>query len=508
MAAGILFSRIAGLVRQRVFAHYLGLGDAADALSAAFRIPNLLQNLLGEGSLSASFIPVYARLRAQGRDAEAVQVARATLGLLALVTSVVVLLGVLGAPLLVDLLFGGFTGAKRILTIQLVRILFPGIGILVVSAWCLGVLNSHGRFLLSYAAPVAWNLTIIVVTLVAAPGRTAMDLTVLVAWSAVLGSLLQVAVQLPAVRRLTAGTPKAGAGPEVRTVVRNFGPALLSRGVVQISAWVDMLIASFLGTGAVTALASAQMIGVLPVSLFGMSVSASELPAMSREGEGASRHEAIRQRLELGWRRIAFYVVPSAAAFLALGQVIAAAVFQTGAFTAGDSAYVWLILAGAALGLLATTAGRLTASAFFALGDTRTPFRFALLRMLVGVMMGVTLGVVLPPRIGLDPQLGAAGLTIAGGIAGWVEFGLLRRAMAARIGPARFGGRYLATLWGAAAGGMGTGWLLIGVGALRLGTLGGGLIVLGASAGAYLALTWLLGVPEARQLASRGTGRA
>lgn len=508
MAAGILLSRIAGLVRQRVFAHYLGLGDAADALSAAFRIPNLLQNLLGEGSLSASFIPVYARLRAQGRDLEAVHVARAVLGLLALVTSLVVLLGVLGAPLLVDLLFGGFAGAKRELTVQLVRILFPGIGILVISAWCLGILNSHGRFFLSYAAPVAWNVTIIVVTLLSASGRSAVDLTVLIAWGAVLGSLLQLVVQLPAVGRLIRGQGGTGAGSEVKTVVRNFGPALLTRGVVQIGAWVDMLIASFLGTGAVTALASAQMISVLPVSLFGMSVSAAELPAMAREHGGAAAHEAVRQRLESGWRRIAFYVVPTAGAFLALGQVIAGAVFQTGAFTAADSAYVWLILAGASLGLLATTAARLTSSAFFALGDTRTPFRFAATRMVVGIVLGVVLGLVLPPRLGLDPRLGAAGLTLAGGVAGWVEFGLLRRAVTARIGSSSFGGRYLATLWGATAGAMATGWLVIGAGALRLGSVGGGIVVLAASGLMYLGLAWILGVPEARMLVSRRAASA
>ncbi len=442
-------------------------------------------------------------MRAEGRDPEATHVARATLGLLALVTSILVLLGVLGAPILVDLLFGGFEGAKRELTVQLVRVLFPGIGILVVSAWCLGILNSHGRFFLSYAAPVAWNVTIIASTLLVAPGRAPADLTVLIAWAAVLGSILQVAVQVPSVRRFTRGTAHPGTVGGVKTVVRNFGPALLTRGVVQISAWVDMLIASFLGTGAVTALASAQMIGVLPVSLFGMSVSAAELPAMSRERGDDSRHEAIRQRLESGWRRIAFYVIPSAGAFLALGQVISGAVFQTGAFTARDSAYVWLILAGSALGLLATTAARLTSSAFFALGDTRTPFRFASVRMAVGVALGVLLGLVLPPRLGLDPRIGAAGLTLAGGIAGWSEFWMLRRSLARRIGTARFGVRYVALLWGATAGAMATGWILIGAGALRLGSLGGGIVVLGVTAGVYLILTWLLKIPEARLLVSR-----
>lgn len=508
VAAGILLSRLSGLVRQRVFAHYLGLGDAADALAAAFRIPNLLQNLLGEGALSASFIPVYARLRAEGRTAEATRVAHAVLALLALVTSLAVLLGVLGAPLLVDLLAPGFEGLKRDLAIQLVRVLFPGIGILVISAWCLGILNSHGRFFLSYAAPVAWNLTIIGAALLTAPGRPGFALAIIIAWAAVLGSLLQVVVQLPAVRSVL--KPERGAGPatEAATVVRNFGPAVLSRGVVQISAWVDMLVASLLGTGAVTALASAQMISLLPVSLFGMSVSAAELPAMSREQAGPGRDEALRARLEAGLRRIAYYVVPAAAAFVGVGHVVAGVVFETGAFTARDSAYVWIILAGAAVGLLATTGARLVASAFFALGDTRTPLRYAAVRMGIGVGVGLLLALWLPGRLGLAPTIGVAGLTLAGGIAGWVEFGLLRRALARRLGPVRFGPRYLAGLWLAAAVAVGAAWGVMAAGAMRLGPLWGGLIALGAFGGAYLVATWAGRVPEARQLAGGGRRRA
>ena len=161
VALGILASRVVGLVRMRVLGHYLGVGDAADAFAAAFRIPNLLQNLFGEGALSASFIPVYARLLGAGNEVEARKVARAVGGLLALVVAVLVLLGVLATPFLIDVIAPGFDGAKRELTIRLVRIFFPGAGLFVMSAWCLGVLNSHGKFFLSYAAPVVWNLSMI-----------------------------------------------------------------------------------------------------------------------------------------------------------------------------------------------------------------------------------------------------------------------------------------------------------------------------------------------------------
>ena len=163
VAAGILASRLLGVVRQSLMARYLGAttGIAADAFMAAFKIPNLLQNLFGEGALSASFIPVYTNLLARDQRDEARRVAGAVAAILALVTSVLVLLGVLLAPYLIPVIAPGFTGAKRELTITLTRVLFPGAGLFVLGAWCLGVLNSHRKFFLSYAAPVLWNVAMI-----------------------------------------------------------------------------------------------------------------------------------------------------------------------------------------------------------------------------------------------------------------------------------------------------------------------------------------------------------
>src|ERR1043165_8751265 len=154
VGAGILISRIVGLIRQRIFAHYFGTSWESDAFSAAFRIPNFLQNVFGEGALSASFIPVYAKLLAQDDEEHAGRVANAVFGILALVTSIIVLIGVLGTPYFVTAIAAGFEAERRELTIRLVRIFFPGAGLLVLSAWCLGVLNSHHRFFLSYTPPV------------------------------------------------------------------------------------------------------------------------------------------------------------------------------------------------------------------------------------------------------------------------------------------------------------------------------------------------------------------
>src|SRR5256885_14036331 len=157
VGTGILLSRIAGVVREIAIAHYLGISRAADAFRAALRIPNLLQNLLGEGVLSASFIPVYARLLAEGKEREANQVARTVATLLVLTASVITLLGIVFTRQVLELLAPGFHGEVRELTVRLVRVLFPGTALLVLSAWCLGVLNSHRRFFLSYASPVLWN---------------------------------------------------------------------------------------------------------------------------------------------------------------------------------------------------------------------------------------------------------------------------------------------------------------------------------------------------------------
>lgn len=510
VAAGIFASRLTGLVRQRVLSHYLGLSDANDAVTQSFRIPNLLQNLFGEGVLSASFIPVYSRLVAEGKREEAGRVAGAVASLLALVVALLVAAGIALAPLLVTVLSPGFEGDKRELTIVLVRILYPAAGILVLSAWCLGVLNSHGRFLLSYMAPVVWNAAIIA-AVIAFRHPTTTAVAVAVAWGAVAGSVLQLAVQLPAVLALARGLRFAPATQPagVRTVVRNFVPALMGRGVTQLSAYMDGFIASFLGRGAVAGIGSAQMLYTLPVSLFGMSVSAAALPAMSAvQGSEDERAAALRRQLAAGLRRIAFFIVPCVVAFLAIGQAIAALVFQSGRFTAADSRYVWGILAGSAVGLLAATLSRLTSSAFYALHDTRTPLRFALARVALATALGFTLALLGPRWLGVEAKWGAVGLTLASSVAAWLEFALLRRRLAARIGSADVPRGLLARLVAAAAAAGAAGWL-VQAGTAPLGaTLGAALVVVTFTL-VYGAVALLLGVDEARAMAARfGSRRA
>jgi putative peptidoglycan lipid II flippase len=503
VAAGILLSRVFGLVRQRVTAHYLGAGPVADALAAAFRIPNLLQNLFGEGSLSASFIPVYAKLLAEGRREDAGRVAGSILALLSALVAVVVLLGIAFAPQFVWLLAPGLASDTQELATGLIRIILPGLGLLVVSAWCLGVLNAHRRFFLSYASPVLWNLAIIVAVLwrgqAVDVGRA--ELAVAIAFGSVVGSVLQLAVQVPGVLRLDRGL-RVGAGAargEVTAVVRNFGPAVATRGVVQLSAYADTLIASLLGAGALATLTYAQAISLLPVSLFGMSIAASELPAMS--GATGTRDEiarALRTRLISGRARIAFFVIPSVVGLIVFGRVMASALYEGGAFTRDDAMWVWAALAGSGVGLLAGTTGRLFASASFALRDTATPFRYATLRVGLAAVLGLSLAMTLPERFGWAPQLGIGLLTAASGAAAWLEYRLLRVHVERQVGALPPLGALRLRLWASALVAAGAGF---GVGTLlpAIHPVAEAVIVLGVYAAAYLGVARVLGADHARR---------
>lgn len=466
VAIGILFSRISGLVRDRVFAHYLGNSYAAGAFRAALRIPNFLQNLFGEGVLSASFIPVYSRLIAQGDTQLAGRVAGAVASILTTVVTILVAFGVLLTPAFVELVAPGFEGEVKILTIHLVQILFPGMGLLVVSAWCLGVLNSHRKFFLSYAAPVLWNLAMIAALFWKGGKVTEDQLAVTLAWASVVGSALQLGVQLPFVFRCAKGLRfgfQTLLAP-VREVFRHFGTVVISRGVVQISAYIDGMIASFLGASAVASLAYAQTIYLLPIGLFGMSVAAAELPEMSSAvGTEEERFLKLRGRIYAGRRNISFFVIPSLVAFLILGHSVVAALYQTGRFGAEDTLFVWYILMGSVVGLLAATWGRLYSSAFYALGDTKTPLRFALLRVVLTASLGLLFAFPLRPMLvrfftevlhlrmpnipGIELGLGAVGVTIASGLAGWVEYYFLQRSMGKKIGSTALPLSFHAKVW-------------------------------------------------------------
>ncbi len=512
IAAGIFLSRIAGLVRERVIATCFGTGLHADVFSAGLRLPNVVQNLLGDGTLSASFIPVYSELLGQGRTREAGRVAGAMFALLLGVAGAISLLGIALAPLLVAVFTPGFDGQRRDLMIMIVRILFPMTGVLVLSAWALGILNSHRKFFIPYFAPVLWNAAIIA-ALLAFRDRGLDALLAAAAWGALLGGVLQFGFQLPWVLSLDRELRlNSGRGePAFKEAVRNAGPAILGRGVVQISAYADLVLASLLAIGAVSRLRYAQTLYVLPISLFAMSIAAAELPELARERGG--RTEALRARLVTAARRVAFFIVPSLVAFVVLGKTLVAGLYQSGQFGSADATLVWLTLAAYSLGMMASTSTRLYQSACYALRDTKTPARVAGLRVLVSAVAGASFmlqfesvsmgtwtfsaGVFSQLRVDGLP-LGPVGLALGAAGGAWLEWTLLRRALTPRIGSLGIGAPTLGRLFAAAAVAAAVGYAaeLTTLSLHRLPAAG---IVAAAFGATYLIATQLLGVIEARQ---------
>jgi putative peptidoglycan lipid II flippase len=531
VAAGILLSRMAGLFREVAIARYLGIGAAGDAFRAALRIPNLLQNLLGEGVLSASFIPVYAKLRSDHDEEEAGRLAGAIAGLMLALTGVLAVVGIVLARPLTTLLAPGFEGEKFDLTVKLTRIMFPGIGFLVLSAWCLGVLNSHRKFFLSYVAPVLWNAAqVVALVAVAMGGATEESLAEALAWGVLVGGGLQLAVQLGPTRRLL-GQLRLSLDTRrrsVRTVLSRFGPVILARGVVQLLAYIDLVLASFLAEGAVSIMMSSTVLYLLPISLFGMSVAAAELPDLSQvEVYDRQTRQNYRRRLEDGMARISFYVMPTATLFIVVGDVIVAAVFQHGNFSPADTWAVWLTLAAFALGLPATTSSRLLQNGLYALGEAKTPARLAMVRVSIAAVVGLAfmfpldrlfmsaggidgwsdmwaLGP-LPSAIRNDPgtpHLGVVALALGASVAAWIEYRLLSTALAWRIGRSRLAGRWLNPIAGSCAVAGGVAYLLV-LATDGWPSLVQAVVVLAPAGLAYMFMTRWLGIPESVSLFSR-----
>jgi putative peptidoglycan lipid II flippase len=469
VGAGILLSRLAGFARDAVLAGYLGSSRAADIWYLGLRTPNIIQNLLGEGTLSASFIPIYARLVEEGREEEAGRFAGAVLGLVAAAAFGIALLGMLLAPVLVPVVFFALEPDYQRLLIQVIRILLPMTAILAVSAWALGILNTHRLFFVSYVAPVAWNLAIIAAAVaggtwwgLGASGREG-ELVVVIAWGALVGGGLQTLVMLPWLRRFLAhvrpslSTRVVG----VRDAIRAFLPVVAARGAVNLSALVDQFLAALLGVGAVATLGRAQTLYLLPISLFGMAVAASALPELSRSGPGGVTQvaEGVRQTL----RRVFSLLVPSAVAYLTFGDLLVEALLQRGAFGPVDTRVVTVVLGAYTLGLVASGSSRTLTSAFYALRNTATPARLAVLRVVVSIAVGALLMIPLDRVVVGHLRLGAAGLALGSAVGAWVEYILLRRALGRLAGPHGVGGGYMGRIGAAAA--IGAGGALV----LRLG---------------------------------------
>jgi putative peptidoglycan lipid II flippase len=527
VAAGILLSRVAGLAREVAISAYLGVGATADVFKAALRIPNLLQNLLGEGVLSASFIPVYSRaLERDRRDAQ--RLAGAVLGLLLALVVVLTVVGVLLARPLTLLITPGFSGERLDLAVTLLRIMFPGIGLLVLSAFCLGILNSHRQFFLSYVAPVVWNLVQIAFVVAAALwGASEVGMAEALAWGVLVGGAAQTLIQVPAVRRLTRGMHVTldRSSPEVRDVLQRFAPVVVGRGVVQLLTYVDLVLASLLAIGAVSALTYGQVLYLLPISLFGMAVAAAELPELARLGRRGS--EEIARRLVVGLDRITFYVAPIAALYVFAGDVVVGALLERGEFDPADTRLVWFVIGAFGLGLLGTTRSRLLQNALYALDRPKLVARISVLRVALAAALGALLmfpldrlAIVgssvqrvgdlgfspLPDGLRLlpdgPPRLGVVGLALGAAASSWVEYRILRRALEWRIGT--LPPMSSPALWSLAAS-VASGILAAGIRSVTddWNRLAAAAVVLGPAVLTYVAVTTTVAVPEATALVAR-----
>lgn len=455
VALGILASRLLGLVREKAVAWYFGVGPHLDVFQLAMRGANLINNLLGEGTLSASFIPVYSRMLEQGREREAGRFAGAMLGLLVAIAAGTTLGGILLAKPLIALLAPGFlgdaaavaAGAQAVdrypLAVQAFRLALPMAAFLAMSAWALGVLNSHRRFFLPYMAPTLLNVAEVTAMIAVAgillgdpfpeggvPAHVLDTLLTAVMVGALVGGVLQFAVQLPVVFSVLRGFRLSfdWRVPGVSEAFKAFGPVVAGRGVAQLSSYVDTLLAGLAAAGTLGALRPAMVLYMLPISLFGMSVAASELPELSRLS--AEARDAFLGRVNQSIRQVLYLVVPTVVGYLVFGRAIVAALFGGGAFDDDDVWLVTAILGGYSLGLGATAASRLLQNSFYAIGRTIVPARIAVLRVTVSGVVGAGLMFALDRHtvsevVGLSAPspltLAAVGLALGASAGAWVE---------------------------------------------------------------------------------------
>jgi len=467
VAVGILSSRAFGFLRESVLAYFFGAGPHADVFRIALRGPNVLQNLLGEQTLSASFIPIYSRMVGAGKEEDAGRFAGAILGLLLAVASCVALLGVLLAEPIVAILAPGYLGdAARVaagaaevdryrLAVLAVRIVFPMTAVLVLSAWSLGVLNSHRRFFLAYFAPVLWNISIISALWLAAytgwqvfggPERALEQsafrdrLLIAACIGALVGGVLQFLVQLPVVLRLLKGFRLSFSTrvDGVSQALAAFAPLAAGRGAVQLSGYLDLVLASFLVPGAIAALGWAQILYLLPIALFGVSVAAAELPELSVRTSPSERAD-LNHRLDASIRQMAFLTVPTVVGYLCLGFYFVGGLFRRGSFGLQDNWLVYLVLAAYSLGLMASSTSRLLNNVFYALGQTRVPARIAVERVVLSALAG-GISMIWFDRIpisriagaeagGRELFMGAVGLALGASMGGLFELWRLLRAL-------------------------------------------------------------------------------
>ncbi|MDP2808912.1 MAG: murein biosynthesis integral membrane protein MurJ [Rhodocyclaceae bacterium] len=497
-----LLSRILGFVRDFVIARTFGAGMLTDAFFVAFRLPNLLRRLFAEGAFSQAFVPILAEYRNRRGEAETRHLVDRVATMLFVILIGVTALGVAGAPLLITISAPGFAADadKFALTVELTRITFPYILFMSLVALAAGVLNTWSRFALPAFTPVLLNLSFIAMALFAAPW---FDPPVLVlAWAVFLGGLLQLALQLPALKKIGM-LPRwdwAPADSGVRRILLLMGPAVLGVSVAQVSLLINTIFASFLPSGSISWLYYADRLMEFPAGLLGAALGTILLPSLAK-AHADERREDFSALLDWGLRLTLLLTLPAALALAMLAVPLLATLFQHGAFTADDVLQTRSALVAYSIGLAGLILVKVLAPGFYARQDIRTPVKIALITLVATQAMNLAF-------IG---WLRHAGLALSIGLASCLNAALLYRGLRRRgvfvptAGWAWFGARLMLglaalgiVLWFAM--GSEAAWLQLGTG----GKLWRLTLLVAAGMLTYFGTLWLLGF-RLKDFRHRGT---
>ena len=445
-------SRVLGLVRDQVLAFYFGAGDANDAFRVASRIPNLVRDLFAEGAMSAAFVPTFTRqLALHGRE-RAWRLASSVISALVLVTSVLVIAGIVFAEPLVRLFASGFSEVpgKLELTIYLTRIVFPFLTLVAVAAALMGMLNSLGHFFVPALSPAMFNVAIIVLSLTLIPIAPSIGLQpiTVVAIATLVGGLGQLAIQWPPLAREGFRyRPVLDFKDEgLRRVLLLMGPGTIGMAATQINVFVNTMLATGEGTGAVSWLEFAFRLMYLPIGLFGVSIATAATPAISRM-VAEKDFARIRSTLANALGLMLFLNVPATVGLIILAQPIIAVIFEHGEFTTSDTLATAAALQLYAIGLIGYSIVRIISPTFYALQRSRVPVMVSAGSVLVNVVLNLALVRVMGYR-GL-----ALGTSISAILNATVQLALLRREISGLEG-SRIAASFVRTLLAAAV--MGT----------------------------------------------------
>lgn len=420
-----MISRVLGLVRDMVIARGFGAGVGADAFFVAFKIPNFLRRLFAEGAFSQAFVPVLSEYKAQRSHDEVRGLVDNVVGVLGGVLFLVTLVGILAAPVLVTIFAPGFLSeAKKFdLAAGMIRLTFPYLLFISLTALAGGILNSFGRFGVPAFTPVFLNLSLIAAALWLAP-YMAEPVTAL-AWGVLLAGIVQLAFQLPYLRglRLLPRPRFSLRDPGVRRVARLMLPGIFGSSVAQINLLFDTLIASFLVTGSISWLYYSDRLMEFPLGVFGIALATVILPRLSLQHAMASLNDFSRT-LDWALRWVVLIGTPAACGLIILAAPMLMTLFQYGAFDLQDVQLARLSLMAYALGLPGFILIKVLAPAFYARQDTRTPVRIGVIAMLANMAMNVAF--VIPMVIWKLPGP-HAGLALATSLAAFLNAGLLFR---------------------------------------------------------------------------------